>query len=127
MHLSDRYLLIVILLFYFTFLTDHVHGQNTGHIAAVWANEGGDKVTRDELRASTDPASVHNSVWDGRKVKLFGAKNEVVAFNLILEAPITTATKVIVSFDVLNSPEGATIRSVPATGEGVFNWVGRNI
>jgi hypothetical protein len=33
-----------------------------GNISRVWANEGGDKVTRAELRATANPASVHNSV-----------------------------------------------------------------
>ena len=54
------------------------------NIAHVWANEGGDKVTRDELRATNDPNSVLNSVWDGAGISLFGARNEVVSFNLML-------------------------------------------
>jgi hypothetical protein len=40
------------------------------NIAQVWANEGGDKVTRDELRATGDPNAVHNSVWDGTIISL---------------------------------------------------------
>jgi len=47
----------------------------------VWANEGGDKVTRDELRAVNDPKTVLNSVWDGTGIFLFGARNEVMSFN----------------------------------------------
>ena len=49
-----------------------------GNIAQVWANDGGDKVTRDELRATGDPSAVGNSVWDGATISLFGARNEVV-------------------------------------------------
>ncbi len=104
-----------------------VYAQNTSHIAAVWANEGGDKVTRDELRASSDSQSVINSVWDGSKIKVFGAKNEIVSFNLVLEAPDATATNVTVSFDILNGPENASILSLATIGDGVFNWVNRNI
>ena len=92
----------------------------------VWANDGGDKVTRDELRAS-GPDTVLNSVWDGDKVTLFGANNEVVAFDLILEAPETAANDVSVSFDSLTGPNGATISSSPTTGDGVFDWTERNI
>ncbi|MFQ5605980.1 MAG: glycoside hydrolase domain-containing protein [bacterium] len=99
----------------------------TGNITAVWANEGGDKVTRDELRASSNPGSVLNSVWDGSKVKLFGAKNEVVGFNLILEAANTAASNVTVSFQTLSGAGGATISSAPTSGDGVFNWVNRSI
>jgi len=61
------------------------------NIAHVWANEGGDKVWRSELRATADPNAVLNSVWDGVPtelacISLFGARNEVVAFNLVLES-----------------------------------------
>jgi hypothetical protein len=68
-----------------------------GKIAQVWANDGGDKVARDELRAAAEPSAVHNSVWDGTTISLFGARNEVVAFNLVLEAPAVDAPGVEVS------------------------------
>lgn len=96
-------------------------------IGAVWANDGGDKVTRGDLRASANPGSVLNSVWDGTTVTLFGARNEVVAFNLVLEAPTTSAANVTLSFDTLTGPGSATISAAPASGEGVFNWVNRPI
>ena len=44
-------------------------------ISAVWANDGGDKVLRHELRAST--GNMANSVWDGNTIRLFAARNEV--------------------------------------------------
>ncbi|MGD2147989.1 MAG: hypothetical protein PVH41_14940, partial [Anaerolineae bacterium] len=96
-------------------------------VAHVWANEGGDKVTRDELRATSDPNAVRNSVWDGTGISLFGARNEVVAFNLVLEAPTTEAADTTVSLLALTGPGGASITTVPASGDGVFNYVGRNI
>lgn len=96
-------------------------------IAQVWANDGSDKVTRDELRASSDPNAVHNSMWDGATISLFGAHNEVVAFNLVLEAPTANATDVNASLTSLTGPGGASITTVPANGDGLFNYVGRNI
>jgi hypothetical protein len=93
----------------------------------VWANDGGDKVTRAELRTGGGPETILNSVWDGDKVTLFGANNEVVAFNLTLEAPETAANDVSVTFDSLTGPNGATINSSPTTGDDVFNFLGRNI
>jgi len=96
-------------------------------VAQVWANEGGDKVTRDELRATNDPGAVLNSVWDGTTVSLFGARNEVVSFNLVLEAPTTEAADVNVSLTSLTGPGEASITTVPVSGDGVFNYVGRNI
>jgi hypothetical protein len=97
------------------------------NIARVWANEGGDKVTQDELRATSDPAMVGNSVWDGTGISLFGARNEVVSFNLVLEAPRSAATVINVTLHVLTGPQGARITTRPASGDGVFDYVGRNI
>ncbi|MCP4688036.1 MAG: hypothetical protein GY859_08305, partial [Desulfobacterales bacterium] len=104
------------------FLSCSVHAR-----VLIWANDGGDKVTRDELRAHASAAGVINRVWDGETVRVFGAKNEVVSFNLIIEAPTAPASNVAVSLDSLAGPDGAVIRSMAAAGDGVFNWVGRNI
>ena len=95
-------------------------------ITAIWANNGEDKVTRDELRA-TRGTNVNNQAWDGSKILIFGGRNEVVAFNVILEAGTAGASNVAVSFNSLNGPAGATIASLPATGNGVFDWTQRNI
>jgi len=99
----------------------------SGNISQVWANEGGDKVLRDELRASRDPASVVNSVWDGSTLSLFGARNETVSFNLVLEAPEAGAGEVDVTLTTLAGPDGAAITTRPASGEELFNYVGRDI
>jgi hypothetical protein len=101
--------------------------DNGSKITAVWANDGGDKVTRDELRATGNPSAVLNSVWDGTGISLFGARNEVVAFNLVLEAPTSSATNINVSLTSLTGPGSATITTTTANGDGVFNYVGRNI
>lgn len=100
--------------------------QTGSPITAVWANDGGDKVIQDELRASDSPGSVSNSVWDGSKIKVFGAKNEVVAFNLVLEAA-QGASDISVSFNKLIGPGGAEIKSAPAAGNELFEWTGRDI
>jgi hypothetical protein len=100
--------------------------SGTGPISAVWANTGEDKVTRDELRARKGTVTA-NSAWTGTQVTLFGAKNEVVAFNLILEAATTAATAVTVEFDTLTGPGGSTIQSASTDKRGVFNWVNRDI
>jgi len=93
----------------------------------LWANEGGDKVTRDELRATNDPTAVLNAVWDGETISLFGARNEVVAFNLVLEAPTAQATDVDVTLAGLACPDDATITTRPASGDDLFDYVGRNV
>lgn len=96
------------------------------NITALWANNGEDKVTRDELRASQQ-AGLTNSVWDGSHINLFGARNEVVAFNVVLEAAGAGAGGVTVSFDRLTGPSGAVIAASPASGNGVFDWTRRPI
>lgn len=100
-----------------------------GPITAVWANTGEDKVTQDELRTMTGHRPVLNQSWDGRSVRLFGAKNEVLAFNLVLEAGANRAAKqVSVQFDQLVGPNGFSIRSLPAANmNGVFDWTQRDI
>jgi len=107
------------------------------NITGMWANEGGDKVTQDELRATNNTQNltgqVINRAWNGATVSLSGARNEAVSFNLVLEAGGPAATNVSVSFNSLQgvavAPPGTTsaIRSIPATGNGVFNWVNRPI
>ncbi len=99
-----------------------------GNLDTLWANDGGDKVTQGDRRASGKGLDVRNSVWDGARVRLFGARNEVVAFNLVFEAPSDSpVTEVSVTFDALTNDDGERIESKPASGAGVFNWVGRNI
>jgi len=96
--------------------------SGTTSITALWANEGGDKVTRDELRATGHPSAVMNSVWDGQCIRTFGAKNEVVSFDLVLEAATSKAATVSVSLGDLTGPGGTVIRSRPhATGK-LFDW-----
>jgi hypothetical protein len=52
-------------------------------VRRVWAVHDGEKVERD---ARNHPASARNVVWDGRRIRVFGARNEVVAFQVIVEA-----------------------------------------
>ena len=52
-------------------------------VASIWAVGDGEKIARD-ARASAFKA--RNAVWDGRRVSLFGARNEILAFQVIVEA-----------------------------------------
>jgi Domain of unknown function (DUF4091)/Family of unknown function (DUF6067) len=101
------------------------------NISAVWANDGGDKVTKDELRVTLNKQNltgkVINRTWNGQTITLSGARNEVVSFNLVLEAAHATANNVTIDFDTLTGPSGSLIQSSAASGNGVFTWVGRPI
>jgi len=52
-------------------------------VRTIWAVNDGEKVERDDLN---NPNKQSNSVWDGEKIKVFGARNEVIAFQVIVEA-----------------------------------------
>ena len=99
----------------------------TSPLSAVWANNGQDKVAQHERRATNNPASVYNSVWNGERVSIFGARNEVVAFNLILEAADTAASDVAVRFDTLTGPDGFSIQTQSTGPESITSWVNRPI
>ncbi|MDW6023083.1 DUF4091 domain-containing protein [Mesorhizobium sp. BAC0120] len=96
-------------------------------ITSVWANDGGDKVTRDELRAHGNAASVRNSVWDGESIRLFAAANEVVSFNLVIEAADQTAHAVGVSLTDLSNGSGVRLRHAKRPKERLFDWTSTEI
>jgi hypothetical protein len=52
-------------------------------VSAVWAVSDGERVERDDR---AHPLKARNAVWDGRCVRLVAARNEVVAFQAIVEA-----------------------------------------
>ena len=55
-----------------------------GEVRRVWAVDDGEKVERD---ARNHPASERNQTWDGRTVRLFGGRNEIIAFQVIEFVP----------------------------------------
>jgi hypothetical protein len=58
-------------------------GRVEADVRRVWAVDDGEKVERD---ARNHPARARNTVWDGRVVRLAGARNEIVAVQVIVEA-----------------------------------------
>lgn len=100
--------------------------SGTSQLTAVWANNGEDKVCLSDTRASNGQ-NVINSVWNGTRVKLFGAKNETIGCALVLESKVSTVSNIEVIFTALSGPGATTIGTVAQTGNGVFNYVGRNI
>lgn len=105
--------------------------NSASNISGVWANEGEDKVSQDELRATkhaeNKTGTVINRAWNGNTIQLTGAKNEVLSFDLVLEAATAAASNVTVKFDTLTGDSGFAIASKQVTGDGVFDWTGRNI
>src|SRR5688500_16692142 len=54
-------------------------------VQAIWAAGDGDGVERDAAAPSAGAAG-GPSLWDGQRVKLFGGRNEVLAFQVIVKA-----------------------------------------
>ncbi len=61
-------------------------GAVSAGVRRVWAIGDGDKVDRDDTIYA---GRAGNAVWDGTSIRLFGARNEIVAFQLIVDADST--------------------------------------
>lgn len=97
-------------------------------ITRVWANTGEDKVPREDLRAARNVDLTRNSIWNGKRIRLFSARNETIAFNLVLEAESSKASEIRIKFDLLEGPRGAQITGRSAIpGADLFNYLGRDI
>src|SRR5215510_14713208 len=82
-----------------------LHGASLalGSVRTIWAVKDGEKVERDDL---INPNKRTNSAWDGRKIKIFGARNEIIAFQLIVEADQAGISRLAVSLSQLRNGKG---------------------
>src|SRR5436190_7222398 len=80
----------------------------TGSVRVIWAVNDGEKIERDDLHNSNKTA---NSAWDGHRVRIFGARNEIIAFQLIVETDDKGIATLSVSLPELRQTGGpATIK-----------------
>lgn len=93
-------------------------------IRSIWAVNDGEKVERDDLN---NPNKTANSAWDGHRIKIFGACNEIIAFQLIVEAGIDGINHLTVALSELDQQGGsARIRYAPPKLDPT-NYVGKPI
>jgi Glycoside hydrolase 123, catalytic domain len=52
-------------------------------VARLWAVGDGEKIAPD---TTASPLAGRNAAWDGRTIRIFGARNEVLAFQVIVQA-----------------------------------------
>ena len=85
-------------------------------VTDVWAVNDGEKVRRDDL---DHPDRRKNSVWNGECISIFGARNEVVAFQVILRSGSAGAQDVDVALEELvHRASGKRLVAVPERGGG---------
>jgi hypothetical protein len=99
--------------------------SNNSGISRIWAVDDSEKIKKDDVSNSLATDS-HNTVWDGKAISLFGAKNETVAFQLILQADTSGASDINVSISDLKN--GTSVIAGSAKGNAdPFDYRGRNI
>jgi hypothetical protein len=94
-------------------------------IKRVWAIDDSEKIRKDDITnpLSTDP---DNAVWNDNSISLFGGRNEVVAFQLIIQADKTGADLVNVAVSDLKNGNSV----IPGSGSGPvdpFDYRGRYV
>jgi Glycoside hydrolase 123, catalytic domain len=93
-------------------------------VARVWAVSDGEKVDRDDL---TSPFRERNSTWDGQRVRVFAARNEVVAFQVIVESDHEGIQALRVSLPELRLRGGTSRIAYAAPAADPTDTVGRPI
>ncbi|PWT92375.1 MAG: hypothetical protein C5B55_06550 [Blastocatellia bacterium] len=68
----------LLLVIYFIFAL-----PSAASVRAIWAVNDGEKIERDDVNNANKNS---NSAWDGKTIKIFGARNEIIAFQVIVEA-----------------------------------------
>jgi len=90
----------------------------------IWAVNDGEKVERDDL---DNPNKSSNSAWDGHKIKIFGARNEIIAFQLIVEAGPDGVKHLTVALPELRQQGGEARITYERPALDPTNYVGRPI
>src|SRR6266571_1769726 len=90
----------------------------------IWAVNDGEKINRHRTGRAL---SRGNSVWDGRRIRLFGARNEVIAVQLIVEAPRERIQALSASLRELTHQSGKAKITYAAPTSDPTDYVGRPI
>ncbi len=93
-------------------------------LAAVWAIHDGEKVERDDL---DHPARAENATWRGGVVRIFGGRNEIVAFQVVVESGDTGIDGLDVKLTGLTRRGGGGAIVYAPPGEDPSHTVGRPI
>jgi hypothetical protein len=92
-------------------------------VASIWGIHDGEKIARDDL---DNPHESANTAWDGATIRLFGARNEVLAFQVVIESDAQGVQGLDVKLPELKHEGGAAISYSPP-GDDPSEYVGRPI
>lgn len=114
-----KYLTLIVSLILF------VSCSSPSGISRIWAVDDGEKIRQDDITnpLTTDP---NNAVWTNGTINLFGGRNEIVAFQLIIEGDKTGASQVNVSVSDLVNGESVIPGSASAPADP-FDYRGRYV
>lgn len=105
--------------------TGKLPGTLPGGVSRIWAIDDGEKIRRDDI-ANPLAYDQNNAVWKNNTINIFGGKNEIVAFQLIIQADSSGARKVNVA--ISNLTNGASTIPGSATGPAdPFDYRQRNV
>src|SRR5690242_3459352 len=93
-------------------------------VRSVWAVNDGEKIERNDLN---NPNKQTNSAWDGHKIKIFGARNEIIAFQLIIETDKDGVHRLTVALPQLVQKDGNGKISYKPPAIDPTDYVGRPI
>lgn len=94
-------------------------------IRRVWAIDDSEKIKQEDLN---NPLAIdqNNKVWKMNTVNIFGARNEIIAFQLIIQADSSGVSQV--NVEISNFTNGGSTIPGSATGPNdPFDYRGRNI
>jgi hypothetical protein len=106
-------------------ITSLISCSSPSGIKSLWAIDDGEKIRKDDITNSLS-ADPENAVWKNNTINLFGAKNEIIAFQLIIQADKTGAD--LVNVTVSDLKNGNSI--IPGSASGPsdpFDYRGRYV
>ena len=93
-------------------------------VARVWAVNDGEKIEQDDLASAL---RARNSAWDGKTVRLFGARNEVIAFQVMVQSDARGIQALTAALPELRQRGGKGRIAYAAPGTDPSQTVGRPI
>ena len=93
------------------------------NLASVWALDDTETIQASDL---SHPLKSGNDDWQNGTITLYGAKNEFVAFQLILQAGSSGASGVNIKLDSLQNGSSVITNSTASAGDP-YNYVGKDI